>query len=200
MTELYNNSELMDEAISNGFAAIDQSCIPAGAAERLVEYGQQVVVAHPEVMAAAASAVATKIAKIVLSVVTALGVAAGVYVYNQAEEPEITPPAQVVETEPIVVEPSEDTNYVFSPVTSIAFEGGERAEHINPYSASASTSEGTITQWAVLDAAQANVLQGEGASTGAALAQLPQGSYTIYFYIVDDHNTTAMVERAFSVK
>lgn len=199
MAELEKN-ELLNSAIAEGFAFEQQAAIPPGASERLADYSQTLINDFPDVLVAASSAFAAKVAKIVVAVVAALGIGVGVYVYSYSSAPEpehVVTPAQ---NEPAVIEPSEDTHYSFAPKTSVSFSGSSSLEHVNPLEASAATSEGTITQWVISDTSGAIVLQGEGASTGRVLGSLAKGSYTVYFSVVDDKGTTALVQRDFVVQ
>ncbi len=194
------NNEALDSAIVKGFAHVQATNTPVNATEHLAQYGLIVTTTFPEVAAAAAAAFAARVARVIICAVAVLGIGTGVYVYAKATAPASEQPASVSELVPAEIGTSRDSQYVFAPHTAVTFEGGEGAEHINPLVAIASSDQGTIEQWVILDSKGATVMQGEGLSTGNVLSTLPPGEYTVYFSIADGISATAMVQRDFVVQ
>lgn len=191
-------SDSFKQEIIQGFASLESVEVSTNAAERLAEYGSFVASSNPEVWAAASQAFTARVVKTAMAVLLAAGIVFGAYVYLHNSGI----PLEDVQTPTIVTQEHVEqgaVDYIFEPQVTIAFYGGGAEEHINPTHAVATTTEGTITQWAVFDGTGSVVTQGEGDTAGASIPQLASGSYTIFFYIEDGLGATATAQRDFTV-
>jgi len=200
---------VLDALIPAAFANLSDKTVSTDSAEKLADYGRQLVKMYPAALAVGASLYLNWLLKYFGITYAVVVIVVGSVLLNSYLAPTPTPQPTSVQPAPVVTSVVPDAeSSSFAPDGTIIFVGDGSVEHINPTSAIAQSDEGTITSWSVYTAdavgndgavSAVALLAGDGASTGDVLNTLPPGKYTLVWLIDDGKGLIAKIKRNFTV-